>query len=514
MSLLEIKNLSHRYDDKIIFNNASLAVNKGEHIGVVGLNGAGKSTFINIIADKITYDEGEVRWLQGVRRGYLDQYATLNGSETIMEYLMGAFTYLYDINDRLERLYESMGELEGEDLDKAVNKSSQLQETLEREGFYDLEAKVKKVANGLGINLLGYDTLISTLSGGERVKLMLSKLLLSELDVMLLDEPTNFLDIEHIDWLIKYLNGFKKTFLVISHDTKFLNAVSKFVVGIENGVIKKYSGNYDRYLVQREMNAKQYEEEYNRQQDQIKKLKTYIEKNSARASTAGMANARKKQLEKIEVLAKPTVVYDAEFSFPYLELNTKDLLDIKNLSIGYGDKPLLPPFGLHMGSQNKLWVRGTNGVGKSTLIKTLMHKIPRLGGFFTWHNAVRIGYVEQELDFGNTTETPFSYYAKHFPRANPKEIRSALAKVGLKGELAVKPLCNMSGGEQVRAKLAVLCGTPSNLLVLDEPTNHLDVKAKAALKKALSEYPGALILVSHEEDFTQGLCDMVTLLRD
>ena len=203
MSLLEIKNLSHRYEDKIIFNNASLSVNRGEHIGVVGLNGAGKSTFINVIADKITYDEGEVQWLPGVRRGYLDQYATLDGSQTIMEYLMGAFDYLYEMNDKLEKLYDSMGEMDGEELDKAVSKSARMQEELEREGFYDLEAKVKKVANGLGINFLGYDRMISTLSGGERVKLMLSKLLLSELDVMLLDEPTNFLDIEHIDWLIK-----------------------------------------------------------------------------------------------------------------------------------------------------------------------------------------------------------------------------------------------------------------------------------------------------------------------
>ena len=261
------------------------------------------------------------------------------------------------------------------------------------------------------------------------------------------------------------------------------------------------------------MNQKQYEEEYNRQQEQIKKLQTYIDKNSARASTAGMANARKKQLEKIEVMAKPVTVYEAEFSFPYIDLNTKDLLDVKNLSIGY-TAPILPPLNFHMGSQNKLWVRGTNGIGKSTLIKTLLHKIPRLGGFFTFHNAVKIAYLEQNLDFDDPNETASSYYSKFFPRANPKEVRSKLAKVGLKGDLAVKPLKNMSGGEQVRAKLAVLCSTPSNLLVLDEPTNHLDVKAKNALKKALAEYPGALILVSHEEDFTEGLCDMVTLLRD
>lgn len=513
MSVLEIKNLTHRFEDKVIFNNANLAVNKGEHIGVVGLNGAGKSTFINIIADKLTYDEGEVLWLPNIRKGYLDQHATLDGSKTIMEYLMGAFDYLFDLEKRLDTLYESMGELSGEELDKAIAKSSRMQETLDREGFYDLDAKVKKVASGLGVNFLGYDTLISRLSGGERVKVMLTKLLLSELDIMLLDEPTNFLDIEHIDWLIKYLNGFEKTYMVISHDTKFLNAVSKFIVGIENGNIKKYSGNYDKYLVQHEMNEKQYREDYERQQEQIKKLQTYIDKNSARASTAGMANARKKQLEKIEVMAKPVTHYDAEFNFPYTDLNTKDLLDVKNLVIGY-DKPLLPALNFHMGSQDKLWVRGTNGIGKSTLIKTLLKKIPRISGFFTFHNAVRIAYLEQDLAFGETNESASSYFSLFYPRASQKEIRGKLAKVGLLGELATKPLKNMSGGEQIRAKLAVLTETPSNLLILDEPTNHLDVKAKNALKKALIEYPGALILVSHEEDFVEGVCNKVTLLRD
>ena len=184
MSVLEIKNLTHRYDDKFIFNEASLTVNNGEHIGVVGLNGAGKSTFINIIADKLTYDEGEVQWLPGLRKGYLDQHATLDGEQTVMDYLTGAFDYLYQMNDRLEQLYSSMGDLDGDQLDRAIKKSSRLQETLENEGFYDLEAKVKKVANGLGVNNFGYDTKVGRLSGGERAKLMLSKLLLSELDVM------------------------------------------------------------------------------------------------------------------------------------------------------------------------------------------------------------------------------------------------------------------------------------------------------------------------------------------
>jgi len=513
MSVLEIKNLTHRYDDRFIFNDANLCINNGEHVGVVGLNGAGKSTFINIIADKLTYDEGEVYWLPNVRKGYLDQHATLDGSKTVMEYLMESFDYLYELNDKLEELYASMGDLEGDELDKAIKKSSRMQERLENEGFYDLEAKVKKVANGLGVNAFGYDSLIGRLSGGERAKLMLSKLLLSELDIMLLDEPTNFLDIEHIDWLIKYLNGFKKTFIVISHDVKFLNAVCNFIVNIENGYIKKYAGNYDKFLVMHEMNAKQYEEDYNRQQKQIKKLQDYIDRNSARASTAGMANARKKQLAKIEVMQAPVTVYEAEFNFPYVDLNTKDLLVVKDLVIGYG-APLLPAINVHMRSDTKLWVRGVNGVGKSTFIKTILRKIPRISGFYTFHDSVRIAYLEQELSFGESQESASQYYARFFPRANPKEIRSELAKVGLKGELAVKPLKQMSGGEQIRAKLAVLCNTPSNLLILDEPTNHLDVKAKQALKQALANYEGALILVSHEEDFVDGICNQVTLLRD
>lgn len=513
MSVLEIKNLTHRYEDKYIFNNASLTINNGEHIGVVGLNGAGKSTFINIIAGKLTYDEGEVLWLPNIRKGYLDQHATLDGSLTVMEYLSGAFDYLYELENKLNALYESMGDLSGDELDKAIKRSARMQETLENEGFYDLDSKIKKVAGGLGVNLIGYDAQISRLSGGERAKIMLSKLLLSEPDIMLLDEPTNFLDIEHIDWLIKFLNSFKKTFIVISHDVKFLNAVSQFIVNIENGVIKKYSGNYDKFLVQHEMNAKQYEEEYNRQQEKIKKLQTYIDKNSSRAATAGMANARKKQLAKIEVMQKPVTVYEAEFNFPEIELNTKDLLDVKNLSVGY-TQPILPPINLHMRSGQKLWVRGTNGVGKSTLIKTLMRKISALGGFFTFHSGVKIAYLEQDLNFGDADYSASQYYSNFYPRANPKEIRSELAKVGLKGELATKPLKNMSGGEQIRAKLAVLCKTPSNLLVLDEPTNHLDVKAKNALKKALLSYQGALILVSHEEDFVDGICDSITLLRD
>lgn len=509
MSVLEIRNLTHRYDDRYLFNGASVTISNGEHIGVVGLNGAGKTTFINIIAGKLSQDDGEILRQNGMRLGYLDQHADIDRSLTVMEYLRHAFDYLYEINQRLEKMYSSMGETEDPDeLDKLINRSARLQEILDNADFYDLDSKIKKVAGGLGVGAFGYDTIISRLSGGERAKLMLSKLLLEEVDVMLLDEPTNFLDIEHVEWLKKYLNGYKKTFMVISHDTAFLDSVCKFIVNIENGAIKKYSGNYSQFSVQREMNAKQYEDEYNRQQAEIKRMQTYIDKNKARAATAGMANSRKKMLDRIEVMQKPVTVHDAVFNFPYIQLSSKDFLIIKDLEVGY-DKTLIPPISLHLNSTDKLWIRGTNGVGKTTLIKTLLRKIPARKGSFNFHIATKVAYLEQELNFDPSLENAMHYFNHVFPRANIKEQRAELSKVGLKGELATKLIKNMSGGEQVRAKLAILNNTPSNVLILDEPTNHLDVRAKASLKEALIKYEGAIILVSHEQDFAKDICNVI-----
>lgn len=508
MSILEIKGLSHRYDDRDLFVKSDLTVNNGEHIGVVGLNGAGKSTFINIIAGKIVQDEGEIKRLPRMRIGYLDQHATLDKSLTVMQYLREAFSYLDEKNAELEKIYAEMCEADGDKLDELVAKSSEIQEELNDADYYDLEAQIKKIANGLGVNKFGYETIIGNLSGGERAKLMLSKLLLEGQDLTLLDEPTNFLDIEHIEWLTKFLNSYKKTFLVISHDTAFLNNVARMIVSIENGQIRKFTGDYDQYLVKREILNKQYEDDYNRQQAEIKKLQDYIDRNGARASTAGMANSRKKMLGRINVMAKPSVERDCSFSFPYIDLNTKDLLIVKGLKVGYTSQ-LIPDVDFHLGSTSKMWIRGTNGVGKTTLLKTLMRKIPSFGGSFNFHPAAKIGYIEQELGFENGNLSAYNVYQSAFPRLSQKEVRSALATVGLSGDLAVKPVSTLSGGEMMRLKLAILGNSPSNILILDEPTNHLDVKAKRALKEALQKYEGALILVTHEPDFAEGLCDII-----
>lgn len=506
MAILEIKNLSHTYDGKPLFSDASLTINNGEHVGIVGLNGAGKTTFINIISGKLPQDEGEVKWCGGTTRGYLDQHADIDRSKTVMEYLRDAFSHLYAENARMEQMYTDMAEITDEkELNRRIEKANKILERLTSAGFFELDSTIKRVAGGLGIANLGYDTVIATLSGGQRAKLMLARLLLEQPDIMLLDEPTNFLDIEHIDWLTEYLNSVKGTFLVISHDTEFLDKVTKFIVSIENGSIKKYGGNYTTYRAQAEQNAKQYEESYRRQQEEIKRMEEYIARNKARAATAGMANSRKKMLDRMDRLDKPTVIYDAEFSFPCEVLHTRDMLIADNLLIGY-DSPLLPPINLHIDGETKLWIRGTNGIGKTTLIKTLMGQLPPKGGSYNLHPFFRPGYIEQDLNFGSRETNALGYISDMFPRLQPKQLREKLSKTGIKNDLCTKSLHSLSGGEQVRVKLCVLMQKTTNILLLDEPTNHLDVRAKESLKKALCEYKGAIILVSHEREFAEAVC--------
>lgn len=510
MSVLTIKGLTHIFDSKTLFEDADLSVNNGEHIGVVGLNGAGKSTFMNIITGRLSQDAGEIKWLNTIRWGYLDQHADIDRSQSVMEYLQGSFDHLYKLNEQLEQIYTDMASEEDPDkLDRLVNKSAVMQEKLDDSGFYDLDSKIKKVANGLGVNNFGYDTVISNLSGGQRAKLMLSKLLLEELDVMLLDEPTNFLDLEQIDWLRKYLDSFKGTFILISHDTAFLNSVCKIIVNIENGMIKKYWGNYDSFLLQHEQNAKQYADSYERQQREIKKMEDYIARNKARAATAGMANSRKKMLDRIDVMQKPISFEKPTFSFPYTLLVTKHLLEVKDLSVGYDGKAILPPITFGLDSTTKLWLRGTNGMGKTTILKTIMKRLPAISGSFNFNINAKINYIEQDLQFRSKEINAMTFMNETYPKMSQKDIRTQLAKVGIKNDLATKYISNLSGGEQVKIKLCALMQKESNILILDEPTNHLDVSAKEALFEALQAYDGAIILVSHEPLYAEKLCNKV-----
>lgn len=509
MSILAINNLTHTFDGKILFEGASLVVNNGEHTGIVGLNGAGKSTFMNILCGRLVQDGGEVKWLSGIKWGYLDQHADIDRNLSVMEYLQSSFKSLFDLNDRLEQVYKEMEEEKDmEILEKLISRSTSMMNTLTDKNFYDLDSEIKKVANGLGVGNFGYDTQVTTLSGGQRAKLMLASLLLTDYDIILLDEPTNYLDIEHIAWLTDYLNKYKGTVLVISHDTEFLDKVCKNIISVEERKIKKYSGNYTDFLQASAINEKQRAEGFEKQQQQIKKMEEFIAKNKARAATAGMANSRKKMLEKLEIIDKPITIYPSTFEFPYKEINTKDMLITTKLEIGY-TKAILPPINIHIDSETKLWIRGTNGIGKSTLLKTLMGIIKPISGSFRYSLSAKKIYLEQDLDFLNPDDNAANYLSACYPRMNIKEIRNKLGSVGIKNDLALKAVKNLSGGEQVKVKLCALEQNESNLLILDEPTNHLDIIAKESLSKALQEYKGAIIMVTHDKLFAQGICNKI-----
>ncbi len=515
MSVLSISNLTHSANGQNLFEDADLDINNGEKVGIVGLNGAGKTTFMSILTGKLLQDEGEVKWLSSIKWGYLDQHADIERNVSIMQYLEGSFADLFSQNERMNQMYMRMAEEISEtEMDELMEKAGKIQDRLMTAGFYDIETEIKKVATGLGVHNFGFDTMISTLSGGQRAKVILAKLLIDKPSCMLLDEPTNFLDIEHVEWLKKYLQDFEGTVIIISHDTDFLNATVSLIVNIENRKITRYAGNYDQFTEQRANNAKQYEEAFARQQREIKKMETFISKNKARAATAGMANSRQKLLDKMDVLDKPRQVYEAEFTFPYSELVAKEMIKVEGLEIGYNKKAILPKIDFLLSSQQKIWIKGTNGVGKSTLIKTLVGLLPKISGEFSIHSYAKVGYLEQDLNFSECTLNASAYMNSLFPRKNMRDIKSELAKVGIKGDLLTRQLCHMSGGEQVRVKLCALCQENTNILILDEPTNHLDVLAKDALKKALQKYEGTVILVSHEIGWAEDICDIEFSVTD
>lgn len=512
MSILNITGLYHKYDDKVLFDNVDLSVNNYEHIGIVGLNGAGKSTFMNILTGEVLHDGGEVKWLKGLQYSYLDQHADIDKTLTVIEYLRLSFRDLFAENERLERMYEQIALMTDPVLmDVEISRASVILDRLTRDNFFEIDADIKRVANGLGINAFGYNTIVGILSGGQRAKLMLAKMILENPDVLLLDEPTNFLDTMHITWLAEYLRNYKGTFLLISHDTQFLDLVCNFIVSLSNKSIKKFSGNYTQFLAQYEMAERQYSDEYERQKKDIKKLEEYIAKNKARAATAGMANSRQKQLDKIVELDKPVTMSKPTFEFPYIYISCKEILVVKNLEIGY-THPLLRPISFAVTPDTKLWIRGANGIGKSTLIKTITGRIKKLGGFFEYNINAKNAYIEQELEFTDRGESALGYLSSSLPKMSQKSLRQSLAATGMKQELATRAIENLSGGEQMRIKLCLLSNRPSNILLLDEPTNHLDKNAKAALVEAVTKYEGAVILVTHEPAFADEVCnDILTL---
>ena len=506
MSILEVKNLSHGFGDRAIFEDVSFRLLKGEHIGLVGANGEGKSTFMSIVTGKMLPDEGKVEWSKYVTAGYLDQHSVLAEGQSVRDVLRTAFDELFKAEVRINDLYMEMAE-DGADVDALMEEVGELQDRLESRDFYTLDAKIDEVARALGVMDFGMDTVVTSLSGGQRTKVLLAKLLLEKPDILLLDEPTNYLDAEHIDWLKRYLQNYENAFVLISHDIPFLNDVINIVYHVENQQLTRYSGDYYQFQEVYAMKKSQLEAAYERQQKEIADLKDFVARNKARVATRNMAMSRQKKLDKMDIIELQSEKPKPSFDFKSARTPGRFIFQAKDLQIGY-DRPLTKPLNLTFERNQKVAIIGANGIGKTTLLKSLLGIISPIAGEVERGDYLELGYFEQEVEGGNR-QTPLEAVWNAFPALNQAEVRAALARCGLTTKHIESQIQVLSGGEQAKVRFCLLMNRENNVLVLDEPTNHLDVDAKDELKRALKEYKGSILMVCHEPDFYEGWMDQI-----
>lgn len=510
--ILNVENLCHGFGDRAIFNNVSFRLLNGEHIGLIGANGEGKSTFMNIVTGKLMPDEGKVEWAKNVKAGYLDQHSVLTPGMTIGDVLRQAFSYLFELEEKMTGIFEKMAEATPEEMEEMMEESGTIQDILTNHDFYIIDAKIEEIARAFGLLELGLDKDVTELSGGQRTKVLLAKLLLEKPDILLLDEPTNYLDANHIEWLRRYLQDYDNAFILISHDMEFLNSVVNLIYHMENQEINRYVGNYEKFKEVYEVKKLQLEAAYRRQQQEMNELKDFVARNKARVATRNMAMSRQKKLDKMEVIELAKEKPKPEFCFKEARAAGKVIFETDDLVIGYNKKPLSKPINLRMERGEKIAVTGTNGIGKTTFLKSVLGLIPAVSGKAVLGDYLYKGYFEQEIKPGNNTCIEEIW--ETFPSYTQYEVRSALAKCGLTTEHIESKVRVLSGGEQAKVRLCKLINVETNILLLDEPTNHLDIDAKDELKRALKEYKGAVLIVCHEPDFYEDLVDKVWNLEE
>ena len=503
MSILNVEHLSHGFGDRAIFQDVSFRMLAGEHIGLIGANGEGKSTFMSIITGTLMPDEGKIEWAKNVRVGYLDQHTVLEKGMTVREVLTSAFDFLFEMEEKMNHICDNMGEMSPDEMDTAMEELGTIQDLLMMHDFYMIDSKVDEVARALGLTDIGLDRDVTDLSGGQRTKVLLAKLLLEKPDILLLDEPTNYLDVVHIEWLKRYLNDYENAFILISHDIPFLNSVVNLIYHMENQRLDRYVGNYDQFQEVYAMKKAQLEAAYNKQQKEIAQLKDFVARNKARVATRNMAMSRQKKLDKMDVIELASEKPKPEFNFKLSRTPSRYIFQTKDLVIGYNE-PLSTPLNLEMERGQKIVLTGANGIGKTTLLKSILGLLPSISGPGEQGDYLNIGYFEQEMT-GDGTKTCIETLWDEFPSFSQYEVRSALAKCGLTTKHIESQVRVLSGGEQAKVRLCKLINRETNVLLLDEPTNHLDTDAKDELKRALIDYNGSILMVCHEPDFYDGL---------
>ena len=513
MILLQINKLEKSYDGEVIFSDVDFEVKTGERIAIVGRNGAGKTTLMKIIAGVESYDEGNISKGKQVTMGYLTQQMTLDSYDTVMNEMKKPFKDVINIEDKMNTLTDWLSiHADAYEQDLYKEKLSQyeaLSNQYELMDGYNYESKIKTVLTGLDFKESDFDRQIQSFSGGQKTRLSMAQMLLSEPDLLLLDEPTNHLDMETTEWLENYLTHFKGAIVIISHDRYFLDKIVNQVYDVALGSVKKYVGNYSKFLKERDEHYEKVMAEYERQQSEIKKLETFVEKNITRASTSGMAKSRRKVLERMERIEKPRLdAKSAQINFEINRATGEDVLKVQNLDIGYS-KSITPPINLEVKRHDRIAIIGPNGIGKSTLIKTIAQKIPALGGNIVYGSNIQIGYYDQKQAEFTSNMTILDYVWNQYAHMPEKDIRTILGRFLFTQEEVKKVINDLSGGEKARLQLALLMLEKNNVLILDEPTNHLDIDSKEMLEQALQNFEGTLLFVSHDRYFINELANNI-----
>lgn len=517
MIVLQVNQLTKSFLADEILSGVKLEVQHRDRVALVGRNGAGKSTLLKIIAGQMSYDSGDIIIPKDIQIGYLEQHAGLNSTLTIWNEMMTIFESLLAQEQLLRSLEQQMADPTVYDnptmYAKVMSEYDQLQHTFKDAGGYQYESDIRSVLHGMQFYSEDYDKPISSLSGGQRTRLALAKLLLSKPDLLILDEPTNHLDIETLSWLESYLKGYEGAILIVSHDRYFLDQVVSIVYEVSRHRVTKYPGNYSAYLDEK---AKNYERDvklFERQQDEKAKLENFIQKNIARASTTKMAQSRRKMLERTEWMESPDGdEKSASFGFTIERQSGNDVLSADELTIGYNDRTISSGINLRTFREDRIALVGPNGVGKSTLLKTIVKDLSPLAGSIRYGTNVQIGYYDQEQAKLSSNKSVLKELWDEWPLMNEKDIRTVLGRFLFSGEDVDKAVSSLSGGEKARLALAKLMMQKANFLILDEPTNHLDLDSKEVLENALIDYPGTLLFVSHDRYFINRIATKVVEL--
>lgn len=504
--LLNVEHLYKYFNGQALLKDINFTVEDREAVGLIGINGCGKSTLLNIITGSEGYDKtpeglGSVNIAGKASIGFLRQNSGLNSELTIGEEMKNAFAPLLETLDKMKVLEKKMAD--GGDIDSISHEYAELSSYFEARDGYRIDVKIKQVLNGMGFGSTPTDRVISTLSGGEKTRLALAKLLLEEPNLLILDEPTNHLDFETLMWLEDYLKGYKGAIIIVSHDRYFLNKVCTRICEIEQGRLTSYRGDYSSYLVQKKMNSERQLKEYEAQQKEIAKLEDYVAKNLVRASTSKMAKSRQHMLDRIERIDKPLMyTKPPKIKLEYDIEPTKDIVRVVDCPLVVGEgadkKELIKSLTMNVRRGEHVAIIGANGIGKTSILKLIQGIIPHEGGNISWGGNVKISYFEQEHAILDPRKTVLEEIMDRYPRLSEQQARSVLGAVLLTGENVFKPISVLSGGERAKLCFAIMALNRGNVLVLDEPTNHLDLSTKEVLEDALAEFGGTIILVSHD----------------